>query len=85
MTLLWMVGLLIFSGLISASETAVFSLQAGERRRLAARHPAAARLLLEAYVGRVRQRHERRLRGWCEVYRALVVLWQDALDSLGGA
>jgi putative hemolysin len=45
MTLLWMAGLLVLSGLISASETAVFSLQAGERRRLTARHPAVARLM----------------------------------------
>ncbi len=45
----------------------------------------AARALLEAYAGRVREFDEKRLRGWCEVYRSLVSLWQDALDSLGGA
>lgn len=44
-----------------------------------------ARVLLEAYFGRVREPDERRLGRWCEVYRCLVALWQDALDSLGGA
>lgn len=43
------------------------------------------RVLLEAYYGRVREPDVRRLRRWCEVYQCLVVLWQDALDSLGGA
>ncbi len=40
MSLILLPVLLLLSGLVSASETAVFSLQAGERRRLSARHAA---------------------------------------------
>jgi CBS domain containing-hemolysin-like protein len=44
-TLLMMAVLLALSGLVSASETALFSLGPAERRRLAARHPTVSLLM----------------------------------------
>jgi putative hemolysin len=45
MTWLLMLGLLLASALLSAAETAVLSLQPGERRRIAGQHRAVAALL----------------------------------------
>ena len=45
MAILILVALLCCSGVVSGSETAVFSLKPGERRRLAAGHPLVRRLL----------------------------------------
>src|SRR5215470_6634748 len=45
MTWLLMAALLAGAGLLAASETAVFSLQPAERRRLAQRHAAVAAVL----------------------------------------
>ena len=51
MTWLLMLGLLLASALLSAAETAVFSLQPADRRRLVSQHRAAAALLRNLYRG----------------------------------